>query len=185
MHRFFTEAISNGEALVTGEDVRHIARVLRLKAGDAATLCDGMGRDYDGVITAVSDGAVRFSVGEGRPSETESACRVTLYQCLPKAGKMELIVQKCTELGVHAVVPVLSSRCVAQPAGNFEIKRVRLQRVAEEAAKQSRRGIIPYFGTLTPLPALDPASFDLFIIAYEEERALSLRTVRRCNWSAR
>lgn len=185
MHRFFTEAVSNGEALVTGEDVRHITRVLRLKKGDAATLCDGMDTDYDGIITGLSDGVVRFAVSEGRPSETEPVCRVTLFQCLPKVGKLELIVQKCTELGVHAVVPVVSARCVAQPTGNFEIKRVRYQRVAEEAAKQSRRGMIPAVGTAVPIEALNPAAFDLFIIAYEEERALTLRTMLRRKWAVK
>ena len=137
------------------------------------------------MITGISDNAVRFCVGEGHPSETEPRCRITVFQCLPKTGKMELIVQKCTELGAHAVVPVVSARCVVQPTGNFEIKRVRYQKVAEEAAKQSRRGMVPLFGTITPIEALDPSAFDLFLIAYEEERTLTLRTLLRRKWAVK
>lgn len=177
MHRFFTNDISGDTARVTGEDVRHIVRVLRLKKGDAITLCDGDGTDYDAVIERLSDEAVDCRVGAPYPSRAEADCRVTLYQCLPKTGKMDTIVQKCTELGADAFVPVLSRRCVVQPTNNFEIKRVRYQRVALEAAKQSRRGRIPTVGALEKLDALDPGSFDLFLLAYEDEQKETLKHV--------
>ena len=175
MHRFFTDQISGDAALITGDDVRHIVRVLRLKKFDEITLCDGKGQDYTAVITALGDDAVRCNVSAPVPSKTEPVTRVTLYQCLPKTGKMESIVQKCTELGVDAIVPVMSKRCVAPPTSNYEIKRIRYQRVAEEAAKQSRRGRIPLFQPIAPIAAIDPAEFDLFLLAYEEEDTLSLK----------
>ena len=175
MHRFFTDQITAGEAQITGDDVRHVVRVLRLKPGDEVTLCDGRGSEYGGVITKLCDDAVTCSVGRPHASKAEPKCRVSVLQCLPKTGKMELIVQKCTELGAEAVVPVISRRCVAQPSSNFEIKRVRYQRIAEEAAKQSRRGMIPRFEGLTRIEALDPAAFELFLIAYEDERAVTLK----------
>ncbi len=175
MHRFFVDSIGENTACITGEDVRHIVRVLRLKRGDAITLCDGNGTDYDAVITDFSDDAVDCAIGAGFPSRSEPPCRITLYQCLPKTGKMETIVQKCTELGVDTVVPVVSHRCVVQPTGNFEIKRIRYQRVALEAAKQSRRGRIPQIGQPVKIDALVPTQFDLFLLAYEEEHTETLK----------
>lgn len=175
MHRFFVENIEDGNALLTGSDAAHCARVLRLRAGDAARLCDGRGNEYDAVIESASAEECLLAVGEPFPSETEPKCRVTLYQCLPKTGKAELIVQKCVELGVDTVELVLSARCVAQPSKNDAAKLARLNRVSEEAAKQSRRGVIPPVAGITPIDALDPAAFDLFLIAYEEERAVSLK----------
>lgn len=185
MHRFFTDDISGEFARVTGEDVRHIVRVLRLKKGDAITLCDGAGTDYDASIVRLTDEWVECRVGAPYPSRSEADCRITVYQCLPKTGKMETIVQKCTELGADAFVPVLSRRCVAQPAGNFENRRVRYQRVALEAAKQSRRGRIPAVGALTKLEALDPSQFDLFLLAYEDEQGASLKRVLQQRKDAR
>lgn len=185
MHRFFTDRIAEGTARLADDDVRHAARVLRLKPGDAVTVCDGRGSEYDATITTLSDTAVVCALGKPRDCQSEPDCRVTIFQCLPKSGKMELIVQKCTELGAEAVVPVVSGRCVAQPTGNFETRRVRYQRVAEEAAKQSRRGVIPRFGTLTPIDSVDPAAFELFLIAYEAEQARTLKSALRANRSAR
>ena len=185
MHRFFTNDISGEIARVSGEDVRHIVRVLRLKKGDAITLSDGDGTDYDAVIVSLSDEKVDCRIGAPYPSHAEADRRITVYQCLPKTGKLETIVQKCTELGADAFVPVLSRRCVAQPTNNFEIRRVRYQRVALEAAKQSRRGRIPTVGAIEKLDALDPGKFDLFLLAYEDERAETLKRVLRRNPDAR
>ena len=148
MHRFFTEDIRGGTACVTGEDVRHIRRVLRMRDGDSAEICDGRGTDYAGVITSVSDGEVVFALSERRPSRGEPGIALTLYQALAKGAKFETVVQKAVELGVSAVVPVLTARCVAEPKRDFDGKRLRWQRIAEEAAKQSRRGIIPRIGVL-------------------------------------
>ena len=109
MHRFFTEDIRGGTACVTGEDVRHIRRVLRMREGDSAEICDGRGTDYAGVITSVSDGEVVFALSERRPSRGEPGIALTLYQALAKGAKFETVVQKAVELGVSAVVPVLTA----------------------------------------------------------------------------
>ena len=143
MNRFFTEDIAGDTARITGEDVRHIARVLRLRPGDGVVLCDGRVREYTAVIERIGEAEVVCRLGPGRLSPAEPAHRVTLFQALPKSGKMETIVQKCVELGVFAVAPVVTARCVALPTKEFEKKRLRYQRVALEAAKQSRRGIVP------------------------------------------
>ncbi|MEA4915477.1 MAG: 16S rRNA (uracil(1498)-N(3))-methyltransferase [Christensenella sp.] len=184
MRRFFCEAITNTTAVITGDDAHHIARVLRMKAGDALSLCDGAGNEYDAVITGIAQDAITCTIGERRASEAESLVKVTLFQCLPKTGKMELIVQKCTELGVFAVVPTLSARCVVVPNKDYDKKRERYNRVALEAAKQSRRGMIPSVLPLTELKKIDVKAFDLFLIAYEDETTVSLKQALRAAKSA-
>ena len=125
MNRFFTEDIAGGEARITGEDVRHITRVLRLAAGDRIAVCDGHGTEYDAAILRASESEVVCSLSAARRSESEPVHAVTLFQGLPKAGKMETIVQKCVELGAVAIVPTLCSRCVALPTRDYEKKRQR------------------------------------------------------------
>ena len=109
----------------------------------------------------------------------ESPVNITLFQCLPKTGKMETIVQKCTELGVFAVVPVVSARCVVIPNKDFEKKRERYNRVALEAAKQSRRAVVPQVQPLVELKKVDPKQFGLFLVAYEEEETRTLKAALR------
>ena len=179
MRRFFSDDIAGATATISGDDAHHISRVLRMKAGDALSLCDGAGHEYDAVITSISQDAVVCTLGEKRESAAESPVQVTLYQCLPKTGKMELIVQKCTELGVFAIVPVVSSRCVVVPNKDFEKKRERYSRVALEAAKQSRRAMVPEVQPLTELKKIDPATFDLFLVAYEDESGRTLKQALR------
>lgn len=162
-----------------GDDAHHIFRVLRMKAGDALSLCDGAGNEYDAVISSVSADAVVCALGGRRESGVESPVPITLFQCLPKSGKMETIVQKCTELGVYAIVPVLSARCVVIPDKDYERKRVRYNRVALEAAKQSRRAMVPEVMPLTDIKKIDPKAYDLFLIAYEDESARTLKLALR------
>lgn len=179
MHRFF--AAPEGEhARITGEDLIHISRVLRLKAGDALTLSDGQGMDYEARIEALEPTAALCRVEAAFPSKGEPRCRVTLFQCLPKGAKLETIIQKCTELGVTRIQPVMSRCCVSVPQ-DFSKKLPRYNRIAYEAAKQSRRGLVPAVLELTPLSALAPEDFDLMLLAYEREETQSLRTALRAN----
>ena len=179
MRRFFCDNITGDLAAITGDDAHHISRVLRMKAGDALSLCDGAGNEFDALIISVSPEAVVCAHGQQHASEAESPVKVTLFQCLPKTGKMELIVQKCTELGVFAIVPVHSARCVVVPGKDYDKKRERYNRVALEAAKQSRRGMIPSVLPLIELKKIDVQSFDLFLVAYEDETAVSLKQALR------
>ena len=179
MRRFFCDSITTDSAAITGDDAHHITRVLRMKAGDALSLCDGAGNEYDALIVSVSPEAVVCTVSNPHASEAESPVQVTLFQCLPKTGKMELIVQKCTELGVFSVVPVQSARCVVVPGKDYDKKRERYNRVALEAAKQSRRAMVPQVLPLTELKKIDVKSFDLFLVAYEDENTVSLKQAFR------
>lgn len=185
MRRFFCDAIAGSAATITGDDAHHICRVLRMKPGDALSLCDGAGYEYDAAIVSASPEAIVCSLGRRHKSGAESPVRVTLFQCLPKTGKMETIVQKCTELGVFAVTPVFSARCVVVPDKDFEKKRVRYRRVALEAAKQSRRAMVPEITPLVSVDQIDPAAFDLFLVAYEEELSRPLKqALRKANTPA-
>jgi 16S rRNA (uracil1498-N3)-methyltransferase len=179
MRRFFCDNITTDTATITGDDAHHISRVLRMKAGDALSLCDGAGNEYDALIASVSPEAVSCTVSNPHASEAESPIQVTLFQCLPKTGKMEMIVQKCTELGVFSVVPVQSARCVVVPGKDYDKKRERYNRVALEAAKQSRRAMIPRVLPLTELKKIDVQAFDLFLVAYEDENTVSLKQALR------
>ena len=181
MHRFFTNEIKDQTAVVRGEDVKHISRVLRLRAGDAVQLCDGKGSECDAVIESVAPDAVTFRTQPWRRAQTEPAAQVTLFQCLPKAGKMETIIQKCVELGAFGFVPVQSERCVVVLKPPYEGRVERWQRVSEEAAKQSRRGTIPEVALPKSLKELDFSAFDTVLIAYENERTVSLKAALRAH----
>jgi 16S rRNA (uracil1498-N3)-methyltransferase len=166
-------------AVVRGDDVKHIAKVLRLRAGDSVQLCDGCGNECDAVIASVSSDIVTFDTQPWRKAETEPKTEVTLFQCLPKAGKMETIIQKCVELGACGFVPVQSERCVVVLKPPYEGRIERWQRVSEEAAKQSRRGVIPQVAFPSALDKLDFADFDTVLVAYENEHTVSLKTALR------
>lgn len=176
MDRFFIsrEEAMGGVAHIVGEDARHISRVLRLRPGDEILLLDGCGAEYPAYIEAVEGQEVRARLDPARPCMAEPGCAVTLYQALPKAGKMEAIIQKCVELGVHRVQPVLTHRCVARPE-EFSKKQQRYQRVAYEAAKQARRGIVPEVGKLATLAEVAAHAHEVFLLAYEEERKVTLK----------
>lgn len=183
MPKFFVpkENILKDRIMISGEDVSHIKRVLRMNTGDKLTLCDGKGINYEAVIDKITDGEIECRVICANKSETEANIEVTLFQGIPKAAKTDYIIQKTTELGVARIVPVAMSRCVAkiENAKDAAKKRQRWQKIAEEAAKQSGRGIIP---------AVDmPVSFDeaidellqndIYFAPYECEEQNSLKSV--------
>ena len=165
MPRFFTETINESKGIISGDDAKHIAKVLRMHAGEKLVACDCQGYDYDCVIESLSDKEVELSVERKYPSETEPSVSVTLYQAMPKSDKMELIIQKAVELGVSAIVPVQTKRCVSRPDAKSMAKKLeRYNRIALEAAKQCGRGRIPQV-----LPMLDFA--DAIKAMKEDQRA--------------
>ena len=140
MHRFYADerGVTGETAYLCEEDARHATRVLRMKEGEACELFAD-GRRFSGEIDSIGDGEVAVRITGEMPS-TEARLRITLYQGLPKADKMELIVQKATELGAASVVPVAMSRCVVQLDGtDGRKKQERWQKIAREACKQSGR----------------------------------------------
>ncbi len=146
MPRFFVPSplTVGDQTQLTGADARHIATALRTRTGESLTLCDGSGSDYSCVVTAIDRECVTVRVEAVRPTVAEPSLRVTLYMGLPKGDKMELVIQKAVELGVYAVVPVAMSRSIVRlQEKDAEKKAVRWQRIADEAAGQSGRGIQP------------------------------------------
>ncbi|NLB62308.1 MAG: 16S rRNA (uracil(1498)-N(3))-methyltransferase, partial [Clostridiales bacterium] len=172
MHRFFIDEnlISDNHAVLSTEDSQHAIKVLRLAENDLISVCDGNSFDYDAKIVSANKTAVELELSNKRNSETESATKVTLIQCLPKSGKMEVIIQKCVELGVYDIVPVESIRSVVKVSKSKQVKTERYNRISYEAAKQSQRGIIPKVHNVTELSKIDYSEFDYLLVPYEEEQ---------------
>ena len=143
MPRFFVDTVAQDTAVIVGDDAAHIAKSLRMRVGEALTVCDGAGFDYACEIAAIMPGEVTLRVVEKMPSGSEPSVRVTLYQGLPKSDKMEWIIQKAVETGVTEIVPVEMARSIAKIDKNNDRKQQRWQRIAAEAAGQSGRGILP------------------------------------------
>ena len=177
MHRFFADEneIDHGTACLNIEDSRHALRVLRLATGDEIELVCAPGRCL-AQITGETDGLVQVKILQAL-RQTEARTQVTLYQGLPKADKMEMIAQKTTELGVYAIRPVAMERCVVKLDGkDMGARMERYNRVAYEAAKQSKRGRIPRVREVASLDGCDFSSYDDVFVAYECERELTLKT---------
>ena len=146
MPRFFvgTDQISDKDIVITGTDVNHIRNVLRMTPGEEVTVSDGQGMDYFCRIAELTKEEVRLDIVDSWHSFVELPAKIYLFQGLPKADKMELIIQKAVELGVYEIVPVATKRAVVKlDPKKEEKKRLRWQSIAESAAKQSGRGIVP------------------------------------------
>ena len=172
MYRFYVneEQIGGDNIVITGSDVNHIKNVLRLEKGDWIIACDGNGKDYVSSIWEISPESVILNVEKEQSSDTELDCRIVLFQGLPKKDKMEFIIQKAVELGVTDIVPVSMKRCVVKLDGSkAKKKQERWQSIAEAAAKQSGRGIIPRVSEMVSLKeAFDiAADLEYNMIPYE------------------
>ncbi len=179
MARFFVplEAISGNKITITGEDVTHITKVLRMREGDTFTVCDGCRGDYLCRLVGMDKKTVTAEILEKTENEAEPPCEITLYQGMPKGTKLDYIVQKCVEIGVCRVVPMQSARVVK----GGDAKRERLSKIALEAAKQSGRGIVPEIGeTLSFSEAVKQAAMaELALFPYECERERTLKGALR------
>ena len=154
MPRFFTTNINSSRAVIESDDARHITKSLRMREGDAIVLCNGEGFDYRGKISLIGHEHVEVIIYERNPSPGEPKVKITLYQALPKADKLDFIVQKAVELGAGEIVPVLTSRCISRPDEKSMTKKLeRLNRTALEAAKQCGRGIVPNVAPLMEFSA--------------------------------
>lgn len=146
-HFFVDEEIFEKEYILSGEDARHISKSLRMKKGEELTLCSPSGTVHNCIVNDISDSTVEVDVISSEISKAEPDVKVTLYQALPKGDKMEVIIQKAVEIGVTAIVPVISERCVSRPDKKALSKKiVRWQKIAKQASMQSGRGIVPKVG---------------------------------------
>ena len=174
MHRFYADenGIAEGFARLSGEDALHAVRVLRLKAGEEIELVAAPDR-YLAQIESIEGQDVRVRVLKALRA-TEAKTRVTLFQGLPKADKMELIAQKLTELGAYAVQPVAMERSVVKLEGKDAAKKTeRWQKIAREAVKQCARVDVPEVREVKKLTALleELRGLDLLIVPWDLTRA--------------
>ncbi len=179
MHSFYIEPPESGMAALPADEAKHAARVLRLQPGDAVCAMDGAGSRWRAEIAEIGAGGAKVRLIEPLASN-EAPVRVTVYQGVPKADKLDFIVQKLTELGAAALVPVKMERCVAKPdAKDGAKRRERLERIAQEAAKQCGRALPPRISEpLSWKEALsDLAGRGLVLVPWEEARGARMRDV--------
>lgn len=181
MPRFFVkpEDIHPGSIVLTGENANHV-KVLRMKPGEAVTVCDANGTDYFCTITEVQAGQVTLAVARQEASCSEPKVRVSIYMAYAKSDKLEHVIQKATELGAYEIVAFPSSRCVSRPDDKSLAKKVeRWQKIAASAAEQSGRGRIPQVVTVGSYKeAVERATkCGLAVNFYENEEDLSLSAV--------
>lgn len=173
MYQFFVDPsqIQGKRIVITGSDVNHIKNVLRMKVGEEIAVSNGMdGKEYRCGIEEFAEDEVICTLRFVKEDGLELSARVTLFQGLPKADKMEFIIQKMVELGVYRIVPVATKRAVVKlDEKKAKAKAVRWQAIAEAAAKQSKRRIVPEVGAVcTVKEALaQAAAMDQKLIPYE------------------
>jgi 16S rRNA (uracil1498-N3)-methyltransferase len=184
MARFFVDAADvqgNTIYIRSKEDIKHISKVLRMKEGDELEISDSSQWEYDAEIEFIEQDLIELSVINKQEFEREPDVRVTLFQGIPKQAKMETIVQKCVELGIHGIVPVFMDRTVVTDKGNFNKKIDRWQKVSAEAVKQCRRGIIPEVSE--PVKSKEMMEmmrqYDMILFPYENETGRTIKDALR------
>lgn len=181
MQKFFVEEnqIENDKINIIGEDVKHISSVLRMQKGEQILI--GSKETLETYLTEIEQiekEKVVAKIIEKHDTQTESNVEIDLYQGLPKADKMELIIQKTTEIGISKVIPVDMVRCIVKLDEKDAKKKIeRWQKVAEGAAKQSKRSKIPEIKNKIKIKDLENiiSQYDAFIVAYEEENEVTLK----------
>ncbi|MBP3907127.1 MAG: 16S rRNA (uracil(1498)-N(3))-methyltransferase [Peptostreptococcaceae bacterium] len=182
MDRFFVDKkninIENNTCIIEGEDVKHISKVLRCRIGEELEVCDNNNNEYICEITNIDKNQVELNILEKVDIQRESDLKIKVYQGLPKGPKMEMILQKLTEVGVDEIILVQTKRTVVKVDDKKEDKKLeRWERIIYEAAKQSKRGKIPTLrGVLTFKEALaDMKENDFNIAPYENEKTKSIK----------
>ena len=182
MPKFFVKQkqINNNNTIeIKEEDIRHIKNVLRKELDDEIEICNQEnGKNYRCRIKEINQENIICEIIEQIESKSESQIYVDIYQGLPKSDKMELIIQKSVELGVHAIIPTDMKRCIVKIQGKEEYKKIdRWQKISEVAAKQSGRDIIPKIENVTNIKNIcqNNEQYDILIVAYEEEKQNTLK----------
>ncbi len=181
MPKFFvtTNQIEGNQVTIQNEDVNHIKNVLRAKIDDKINICDYQtSKNYVCKIEKIEDKCINCKIMEEIASNVEPHIQVTIFQGLPKADKMEWVIQKSVELGVYDITPVEMKRCVVKLKEKDKIKKLqRWQKISEVAAKQSGRDRIPHINSVININTLCEKikGYDLVLVAYENEKQNSLK----------
>jgi 16S rRNA (uracil1498-N3)-methyltransferase len=180
------------QIVISGEEARHISKALRHKKGDQITVVDGQGGEYECTIAAISDGAVTANIFNRRRKSNETIKQVSLAQAVPKGQRMDFVIEKGTEVGLHAIIPLITENSVVRPADDkpgFNLppldddsggsKAARWQRIAIAAMKQSLRSVLPIIGEPTDFAKLSESfiNYDLLLMADEAEKKINLTDV--------
>ncbi len=181
MAKFFisSDLIKEDKVFIDGENANHLINSLRCKIGEEIEISSGDGYDYICKIEEISKNSVKAKIIDCFVNESEPNVKITLYQGLPKSEKMELIIQKCVELGIDEIVPVNTDRAIVKLVGKEDKKIARWNKISESAAKQSRRGKIP---TVKPVINFSEAikqssKNNLNIIPYEKEKHNGIKNI--------
>ena len=182
MHRFFVppDWIKQDSILIAGALVHQIRHVLRLQKDDPFIVVDGSGWEYEVVINRLQGRQIEAAMRGKRLCSTEPGTHITLYQGWMKGSKFEMVLQKGTEIGISAFVPLLCQRCVAQPTGEgVKARYERWRSIVREAAEQSGRGIITEIHPALPMREACYSARGLSLLPWEGERDTSLRSILR------
>ena len=181
MPKFFVkqEQIQKNKIIIQGQDVKHIKKVLRAKIGDKIEICNSTSSEnYLCEITEIENEQIECKIEDKIEINKESKVKVTIFQGLPKADKMEYIIQKSVELGVYEIIPVEMKRCVVKLNDKDKEKKIqRWQKISEVASKQCGRDIIPEVKDVINIKKLCNLMeiYDILLIAYEEEKEVTLK----------
>lgn len=181
MPKFFVKdnQVEDNKITILGDDVNHIANVLRMKVGDKIQICNtDTTENYNVELNEFSKDSIVCKVLEKIASEAESSINLKIFQGIPKSDKIELIIQKSTELGVKAIVPVEMERCISKINGKDEKKKIeRWQKISEVAAKQSGRDIIPKIEHVIKIKEISEhvSEYDMIIVPYEKAEGYSFK----------
>lgn len=186
-----SECVSERQVVITGEEARHIAKVLRHKKGDLLTIVDGQGGEYMCSIAAATEHTVTANIVNKLRKSHEPIARVTLAQAVPKGQRMDFAIEKGTELGLFAVIPLITKNSVARPGESDKLlpplpdeegpghKSARWQRIATAAMKQSLRSVLPQIGVPEDFKDLMQRhkEYDLILLADEGQQKISVASV--------
>jgi 16S rRNA (uracil1498-N3)-methyltransferase len=184
MHRFFVEPSGIDEAQISirsPEDRKHMLKVLRMRVGDEIEVSDSLKFEYVARIVAIDSDEIRATILKKHQFQREPKLQTTLYQAIPKQGKMDVIIQKTVELGVTKLIPVLTERSIASGESLSGSKLERWRKVAQEAGKQCKRGFIPAIGPGVSFQEMLPqfSEHDMVLFPYEQETERTLKAVLR------
>ena len=174
------EQINGIKATIIGEDVKHVRDVLRYKVNDKLSICDENGKKYNTKILNFAKEQINLQIINVCEETSEPNVKVTLFQGMPKVDKLEWIVQKCTELGVYEIVPVITDRVIVKlDEKNTSKKLERWNKIALEAAKQSGRQKVPEVKKPINLKNLveNISKYDILILPYECEKEITIKSV--------
>lgn len=182
MRRFFAEKENiKAKTIILTEknDIHHITKVLRLEKGDEINISDGNEWEYRTKILNISKDYCEAVILDKQRFTREPSLKITLFQGIPKQGKMEIVVQKATELGAVKIVPVFMDRTIVSDKSNIEKKVQRWQKIALEASKQCRRGVVADIGCPVKTDEMTDMFFeyDAVIFPYENEKNITIKDV--------